>query len=135
MTNIVGTMDTVGWLEEPTAKIDRLIAYWFANRADQCIFLRNIPSFNFVVGKHQNDKEIDSMLQDMQTSLRNFMLTAFESADIRVTAPDHQKEKKMYTLYVGGVVSENGISYDIAQSVVFNGETFKLVERGRHHAN
>jgi hypothetical protein len=53
---VVATMDTVGFITEPTVKIDRAIAYWFANRLDQCIVLRGIHSYQYVMAKHQNNK-------------------------------------------------------------------------------
>lgn len=56
---VVATMDTVGFITEPTVKIDRAIAYWFANRLDQCIVLRGIHSYQYVMAKHQDDKGTD----------------------------------------------------------------------------
>ncbi|QDB70471.1 hypothetical protein CF8_0059 [Aeromonas phage CF8] len=133
MAGIVGTMDTLGWVKEPTVKIDRLIAYWFANRKDQSIIFRNIQSFQYVVGKHQDDKQIDGFLEDVQNNLRSFLLECFDAADVTAAAPGWEPNLKMFTLAISGQVQQDGNKYDIAHAVQLNGKTFEKIAEGRRH--
>lgn len=133
MVGIVGTMDTLGWVKEPSVKIDRLIAYWFANRKDQSIIFRNIQSFQYVVGKHQDDKQIDGFLEDIQNNLRSFLLECFEGADVVAAAPGWEANLKMFTLAISGQVQQDGVKYDLAHAVQLNGKTFEKIAEGRKH--
>lgn len=128
---VVATMDTLGFITEPTIKIDRLIAYWFANRIDQSIILTGIQSYQYVVAKHQNDFQIDNFLKEIEENLRSFLLECFTNVDVGVRSPDYEPVKKMFTLAISGQVEEDGKLYDLATSVAVNGKTFELIEKGR----
>ena len=128
---VVATMDTLGYVKEPTVKIDRLIAYWFANRIDQSIILTGIYSYQYVVARHQNDFQIDNFIKDMEESLRSYLLECFTGVEVVVRSPDYEPVKKMFTLAVSGQVEEDGKLYDLATSVSVNGKTFELIEKGR----
>ncbi|WNV45876.1 hypothetical protein [Aeromonas phage AerS_266] len=131
MAGIVGTMDTLGWVDEPVVKIDRLIAYWFANRKDQSIIFRNIQSFQYVVAKHQDDKQIDGFLQEIQSNLQSFLLECFDAAEVKARAPGYEVGKKMFTLAISGRVLEKDTYYDLSHSVILNGKTFEKIREGR----
>ena len=128
---VVATMDTLGYVREPSVKVDRLIAYWFANRIDQSIILTGIQSYQYVVAKHQNDFQIDNFIKDMGESLRSYLLECFTAVDVVVRSPDYEPVKKMFTLAISGQVEEDGERYDLATSVSVNGKTFELIEKGR----
>lgn len=128
---VVATMDTLGYLYEPQASADRLIAYWLANRVDQSTVLSNIQSYLYVVGKHQNDFRIDEFLQETKENLESFLGECFEQAEVSVTAPGYTPGTKMFQMHISGTVQRNGISYDVARSVELNGKTFELVQTGR----
>ena len=129
---VVGTMDTVGFITEPTVKIDRLIAYWFANRIDQCIIIRKVHSYQYVVAKHQGDqKSEERFLQDIENNLREYLLECFDSASVNAWAKREQEGDKMFTLVLSGVVFQDGNQYELNKSVLVNGSTYKLIEQGR----
>lgn len=128
---VVATMDTLGFIQEPTVKIDRLIAYWFANRIDQSIILTGIQSYQYVVAKNQNGFNIDNFIKDMEESLRSYLLECFNSVEVVVRSPDYEPAKKMFTLAVSGQVEEDGKLYDLATSVAVNGKTYELIDKGR----
>lgn len=128
----VGTMDTIGFITEPTIKIDRAIAYWFANRVDQCIILRNIHSYQYVVAKHQDDKKgVERFLDDVQKNLTEYLLQIFEAVSVSAHANRQNESDKMFTLVISGVVKQGGKPYDLAHSVAVSGETYKLIDKGR----
>lgn len=129
---VVGTMDTIGYLKEPSAKADRLIALWFANRVDQSIILSNIQSYQYVVAKHQNDFRIDEFLAEVQTNLRSYLQECFDGAEVVARAPNYLTVNKMFTLAVSATVEEDGVRYDVARSVEINGKTYERVNEGRH---
>lgn len=129
---VVATMDTVGFITEPTVKIDRAIAYWFANRLDQCIVLRGTHSYQYVMAKHQDDKGSEErFLEEIKKNLTEYLLQIFDS--VSVEAKSHRKNEgdKMYTLRLSGVVGQDGKTYELAHAVLVNGETYKLVDEGR----
>lgn len=128
----VGTMDTVGFLTEPSVKIDRALAYWFANRIDQCIVLRDIKSYQYVTAKHQDDKKgVERFLTDVKDNLTAYLLQIFDGVTIETKANRANEEDKMFTLLISGVVNEDGRTYDLASSTLINGETYKLIDKGR----
>ncbi len=129
---VVATMDTVGYLTEPTVKADRAITYWFANRIDQCIILRDIYSYQYVVAKHQDDKGSDEkFLQDVESNLRGYLLEIFEGASVSARAIREHDYDKMFTLAVSAVVFEDGKEYDVAQAVYINGSNYEIIDKGR----
>lgn len=128
---VVATMDTVGYLYEPQASADRLIAYWLANRVDQSSVLTNVQSYLYVVGKHQNDFRITEFLAEAQDNLQSFLGECFEKAEVDVTAPHYKQGDKMFEMRIGATVYRDGKSYDVAKSVSLNGQTFELVQAGR----
>lgn len=129
---VVATMDTVGFIREPVIKIDRAIAYWFANRVDQCIVLRNIHSYQYVVAKHQDDKRSEEkFLEEIQNNLREYLLQIFDAVSVTARSKRENEGDKMFTLILSGVVSQDGKKYDLAHAVSVNGETYKLIDVGR----
>lgn len=129
---VVATMDTVGFITEPSVKIDRAMAYWFANRIDQCIILRNIHSYQYVMAKHQDDKGSEErFLEDIKKNLTEYLLQIFDSASVEAKSSREKEGDKMFTLRLSGVVAQDGKTYDLAKSVLINGETYKLVDEGR----
>ncbi|UQT03430.1 hypothetical protein YUBABA_02280 [Serratia phage vB_SmaM-Yubaba] len=129
---VVGTMDTVGFITEPTIKIDRLIAYWFANRIDQCLILRNIHSYQYVIAKHQDDKKNeDKLLEDIKNNLQAYLLECFEGCSVDAWAKRDNPEDKMFTLVLSGVVFQDGKEYELSNSVLINGSTYELIDKGR----
>lgn len=133
---VVGTMDTVGWVQEPTVKIDRAIAYWFANRIDQCIILRDVHSYQYVVANHQDDKKGEGLfLDDIKQNLNEYMLQIFDSASINAYAKRANPEDKMFTLVLSGVVTQDGKTHDLAQAVYVEGGSYKLIDNARELNN
>ncbi|UQT02606.1 hypothetical protein SUREIYA_00070 [Serratia phage vB_SmaM-Sureiya] len=129
---VVGTMDTLGFITEPTIKIDRLIAYWFANRIDQCLILRNIHSYQYVIAKHQDDKKNeDKLLEDIKNNLQAYLLECFEGCSVDAWAKRDNPEDKMFTLVLSGVVFQDGKEYELSNSVLINGSTYELIDKGR----
>lgn len=129
---VVGTMDTVGFLTEPTVKIDRLMAYWFANRKDQCLIIRNVHSYQYVIAKHQGEKKGEERLfQDIENNLREYLLEYFDAASVRAWGNRENEYDKMFTLVISGVVNQDGVEYELNKSVLINGSTYKLIEAGR----
>ncbi|AEV89500.1 putative virion structural protein [Pseudomonas phage OBP] len=129
---VVATMDTVGFIQEPGIKIDRAIAYWFANRIDQCIILRNVKSYQYVVAKHQDDKKGEErFLEDIQKNLREYLLQIFDAVSVNAWAKREQEGDKMFSLILSGIVEQDGKKYDLAHAVSVNGETYKLIDIGR----
>lgn len=129
---VVATMDTIGFVTEPKIKIDRAIAYWFANRIDQSLVIRNVHSYLYVVAKHQDDKGSEErFLDDIKKNLTEYLLQIFDSVSVEARAIRKNEGDKMFTLHLSGVVTEDGKRYDLARSVYVSGETYKLVDEGR----
>lgn len=133
---VVGTMDTVGFIQEPAVKIDRAIAYWFANRIDQCIVLRTVHSYQYVVANHQDDKKgEDRFLADIKQNLNEYMLQIFDACSIDAWADRANEGDKMFTLVLSGVVTQDGKQYDLAHSVYVEGGSYKLIDAARQLNN
>lgn len=133
---VVGSMDTIGFIQEPTVKIDRAIAYWFANRIDQCIVIRNVHSYQYVVANHQDDKNNEELfLTDIKQNLNEYMLQIFDAVSIDAWAQRKEEGDKMFTLILSGVVTQDGKQYDIAQSVYVEGGSYKLIDTARQLNN
>lgn len=129
---VVATMDTMGFITEPAIKIDRAIAYWFANRIDQCIVLRDIHSYQYVMAKHQGDKRNEEkFLEEIKQNLTEYLLQIFDGVSVEAHSKRENEGDKMFTLLLSGLVNQDGKNYDLARSVLVNGETYKLVDEGR----
>lgn len=129
---VVATMDTVGFIQEPTVKIDRAIQYYFANRVDQCIILRGIHSYQYIVAKHQDDKDSEEkFLEDIKRNLTEYMLSIFDSASVAARALRKEEGDKMFTLAISGQVSQDGKIYDIAHAVYVEGQSYKIIDQAR----
>lgn len=133
---VVGSMDTIGFIQEPTVKIDRAIAYWFANRIDQCIVIRSVHSYQYVVANHQDDKNNEErFLADIKQNLSEYMLQIFDAVSIDAWAQRKNEGDKMFTLVLSGVVTQDGKQYDLAQSVYVEGGTYKIIDTAREINN
>lgn len=129
---ILGTMDTIGFITEPTLKLDRAIAYWFANRIDQCLIIRTVASYQYIIAKHQDDKGSEErFLADIENNLREYLLQNFDGVSVKAWANKANPGDKMFTLVLSGVAIQDGVSCDIAKSVLINGSTYELVDKGR----
>lgn len=128
---MVATMDTLGYLTEPTIKADRAIAYWFANRIDQCLILRDINSYQYLVAKHQDDHTEERLLQDVKKHLRDYLLELFEKVSVEAWAKRENEGDKMYTLVVSAEFWQDGVRYDLAKSVIEAGSTYRTIDYGR----
>lgn len=129
---VVGSMDTLGYITEPTVKIDRALAYWFANRVDQCLIFRNVHSYQFVVASNQDSKgNEDKFLADIKQNLNEYLLQIFDSVSISAWAQRKEEGDRMFTLILSGVVAEDGKTYDLARSVIIEGGSYTLVNEGR----
>jgi len=133
---VVGSMDTLGFIQEPTVKIDRAIAYWFANRIDQCIVIRNVHSYQFVVANHQDDKGSEELfLADIKQNLSEYMLQIFDAVSVDAHAKRANEGDKMFTLILSGIVTQDGKKYDLAHAVYIEGGSYKLIDAARELNN
>lgn len=133
---VVGSMDTIGFIQEPTVKIDRAIAYWFANRIDQCIIIRDVHSYQYVVSNHQDDKNNEDLfLANIKQNLSEYMLQIFDAVSIDAWAQRKNEGDKMFTLMLSGVVTQDGKTYDLASSVYVEGGSYKLIDAARELNN
>lgn len=132
----VGTMDTMGFITEPSVKIDRAMAYWFANRIDQCIIIRDVKSFQYVTVNNQDEKKGDEkFLAAVKENLTQYMLQIFDTASIEVWAKRNDPGDKVFTLVISGQVGQDNKIYDLARSVYVNGSTFKIIANARAESN
>ena len=75
---VVGTMDTLGWVTEPSLKINRKIAYWFASRKDQSLVIRDVESFQYIKETMQGSKaSLDDFKRKIKNSLMNLFIESF----------------------------------------------------------
>lgn len=129
---VVGTMDTVGFVEEPTLKIDRAVKYYFANRIDQSIILRDIHSYQYIVAKHQDDKDSEeAFLEDIKRDFTAYLLQIFDSVSVAAHAIRKAPEDKMFTLALSGKVTQDGKQHDVAHAVYLEGSSFKIIDQAR----
>lgn len=129
---VVGTMDTVGFIEEPTLKIDRAVKYYFANRVDQSIILRDIHSYQYIVAKHQDDKDSEeAFLEDIKRNFTEYLLQIFDTVSVGAIAIRKQPGDKMFTLALSGEVGQDGKIYDVAHAVALEGSSFKIIDQMR----
>lgn len=129
----VGTMDTLGWVTEPTLKADRKIAYWFACRKDQCEHVKDIDSFHFIKETVQGHKgSVSDMTGPIRNSLSNVLMECFEEVTVEVNSKSISAKGYATEIFISATVWEDGKSYDVATSVIINDKTFELVYEGRN---
>jgi hypothetical protein len=132
----VATMDTVGYVTEPKVKIDRAMAYWFANRVDQCIVIRDVKSFQYVTSSHQDDKgNTDRFIQAVKENLTQYLLQIFDTASVEARAIRENEGDKIFTLAISGVVGQDNKLYDLSDAVIVSGETYKRIATARANNN
>lgn len=129
---VVATMDTIGFIKEPEVKADRAFAYWFANRVDQCIILKNIHSYQYVVAKHQDDKgSTDPFLAELKTNLTEYLEQIFDNVSVDARAIKDNELSKMFTLAFSATFDQDGVTYQFNKSVMASCKTYELVMEGR----
>jgi len=130
---VVGTMDTLGWVTEPSLKINRKIAYWFATRKDQSTVIRNVESFQFIKETLQGSKApLSEFKKTIKRSLMNLLLESFDDVLIEINHQNVTNEGSIVNMIISGYCLENENTYDIAYSVYVNNKTYELIDEGRH---
>lgn len=129
----VGTMDTLGWVTEPTLKINRKIAYWFATRRNQCITIKEVESYTYVKETVQGTKgSRDVILEAIERSLTKIISECFDRVSVATRAEDVSTNGTAFRLLISGSAFEDGKEYDFSYSVLLHNKTFELIEEGRH---
>lgn len=132
---VVATLDTLGYLTEPTVKADRAMAYWFANKVDQCILLRHIHSYQYVVASHQGDQNEEKFLEEIKKNLQEYLLQIFDKVSIGAWAKRDKEESKMFTLVLSGEFYQDDKRYELNRSVLLNGSTYEIIDKNRGGLN
>ena len=128
----IATMDTLGFINEPSIKLDRAFAYWLANRKSQSSLFDNVESFMFVVAEHQDDKRTtDLFVEAVNRSLTNHLSGFFNDVSVSCRTITESEESKCFTLVISARVIENGAAYDLEESLLVNGETYKRILKSR----
>lgn len=127
------SMSLFGMITEPTMKIDRAIAWFFASRRNQCIVIREVDSYIYVKESNQGTNITpEAFCNDIADALRNVLLKYFESANV-VATPKYITEKgSMFTCLITCAAYEDGKWYDGAKAVTLNNKTFEVLEKARH---
>lgn len=110
----VPSLSTRGWVSEPAAKIDLLLAHFFVADFNQTyLYPGRVISLPRLLQK--NGSDIEGLMSDMKDSLFNYISRYYESVDIEVTsATDLDVDPKVaIELVITITVVENavGVSY------------------------
>lgn len=129
---VVATMSTLGYISEPSVKLDRAYAYWIANRESQNHVMGKVESLLKVIGDHQNDKNTtDMFVEAAQRSLTNHLLGFFDAAEVFCKAERITENGKCFNLIISATVVEDNVKYDLLKSVEVNGSTFNVIRKSR----
>lgn len=129
---VASSMSTLGYITEPTLKIDRKIAWWFAARKNQSILLTDIENFQYVREMNQGTNITTSAFCDkIAISLEKILLECFDSVEILAHPEDISDTGSMFRCRINGMCYEEGMSYQINAAVIMNNKTFELIDKGR----
>lgn len=129
---VASSMSTLGHITEPTLKIDRKIAWWFAARKNQSILLTDVENFQYVREMNQGTNITTSAFCDkIANSLEKILIECFDSVEISAYPEDISDNGSMFRCRINGVCYEDGIGYQINTAVIMNNKTFELVDKGR----
>lgn len=127
------SMSLLGMITEPTLKLDRCLAWFFASRRNQCITIRSVESFVYVREINQGTNITPEAFCDkVAESLQKVIVKYFDEAYVDATPKFLNNFDSMFTCCISCTAIQDGKRYDLARSVLINNKTFELIDKARH---
>lgn len=127
------SMSLLGAITEPTLKLDRCLAWFFASRRNQCIMIRAVESFVYVREINQGTNiTAESFCDKVAESLQRVIIKYFDEAYVDAYPEYKPSSNTMFTCYISCTAIVDGKRYDLAKSVLINNKTFELIDKARH---
>lgn len=134
---VAGSMSLLGFITEPSLKLDRAVTWFFASRRNQCIVLREIEGYVYVREINQGTHITPETFCDyVAESLQRVLIKYFDQVYVDAT-PYYPKENvtTMFTCYISCTAVQGDKRYDLAKSVLLNNKTYELINKARHEVN
>lgn len=127
------SMSLLGMITEPTLKMDRALAWFFASRKNQCTVIREVESYVWIKEIHQGTRITPEAFCDLVAEgLQRVMVKYFDEAYVDGAPKSVSAAGNVFTCYLKCTAIENGKQYDLAHSVLINNKTFELIDKARH---
>lgn len=128
------SMSLLGVISEPTLKLDRAVAWFFASRKNQCIILRDIEGYVYVRELNQGTNITPEYFCTLVgQSLERVLVKYFDEVYVDAVPKLVDDLKTVFTCYISCTAIQDGKSYDLAKSVLINNKTFELIDQARRN--
>lgn len=128
------SMSLLGMITEPTLKLDRALAWFFASRKNQCIILRSVEGYVYVREHHQGTNITPEHFCDLVgASLQRTLIKYFDEVYIDAIPKLVEGLTTVFTCYISCTAIQDGKQYDLAKSVLINNKTFELIDAARQN--
>lgn len=126
---VVPTMSVVGFVTDPVARMDRLLAYWLTSQYSQSYcYYSSIHSFQKLI--QENDGVPDRLAEAVQNDLKSYLTPHFDNVDIKtsVVYPKGKSSSKFYHLVIKMDMVQDSVGYNLMNRVLeLNEGKFKEV--------
>lgn len=130
----IATMSKIGFIvDEIPLILAKQLDYYFQARRNQSTYISGIESFEYVLAENQGNKEM--MLKSVKDSITTLYKELFDRVDVTTKANPDTPEAANFTLIISVRVTYNGTPYDLAESVLVTGQTYKRIQEGRANAS
>lgn len=123
MANEVPTLSVKGWLEDPKAKADRILAYYLtSNHSQTNIFRGSIASLPKLVQQYGNDADAlrTKSRQQLEQLFAGFFDQVFVETLVELVNP---QDPNRLNLTVHIQVMQDGVPYDLANLLEISNRT------------
>lgn len=128
---VVGTMSSkTGWITKSVEEaLDHHFTYYFTSRRSQGKIIKDTPSFYYLLSQYSDNQE--RLVDALTESFKEYLSELFPKCDVNVTTEDISPNGSKYTLILTARVVHSGYSYDLAKSILINGESYKVLDESR----
>ena len=128
---VVGTMSSqAGWITKSVEEaLDYHFMYYFTSRRSQGKIIPDTPSFYYLHSQYSDNQE--RLVSTLTESFKEYLVELFPKCDVNVTTRDISPNGSTYTLVITARVVHSGTAYDLAKSILINGESYKVLDESR----
>ena len=127
----IATMDTrYGWeIESPRTAISLHTNYYFAARENQDKLLGKVPNFYSLWEKFGENPE--RLQEALKQNFKAYMDEQFDNSIIEVIKQNLTGQANNYRLILTGKIVVDTEAYDLAETILVTGESYKLLTNER----
>lgn len=128
MAYAIASMDGSGFITDPSLKIDYIMACYASTQYSQTVLFRDSIS-SFTKDVQMCSQQWERLPDTMQSNLNKMFSAYFDNVEIIVRLDDASMEdsSNQFKVYIEGIVSQDGQSYQLSKELYVNSKKFSSV--------